>query len=207
MRVVVVGAYGLIGSYVAARLLAGGHDLVGIGRDIVAARRRFPDLSWAKADLGSASVSEWVSLLDHADAVVNCAGALQDSPRDDLNAVHLEGVRKLAEACRIAGVAKFIHLSAAGVAPGGETAFNRTKLAVETALKNEPIDWIILRSGLVIAPAAYGGTALLRGLAGFPKLLFSQCQKCRYPFIGTHTRPVRGAPPRSRGLSGRPGLR
>jgi uncharacterized protein YbjT (DUF2867 family) len=30
------------------------------------------------------------------------------------------------------------------------------------------LEWTILRAGLVIAPAAYGGTALLRALAAFP---------------------------------------
>ena len=30
------------------------------------------------------------------------------------------------------------------------------------------VDWVILRPGLVLAPAVYGGTAMLRGLAGLP---------------------------------------
>jgi uncharacterized protein YbjT (DUF2867 family) len=40
MRIAVIGAYGLIGSYVAARLLADGHEVIGIGRDITTAARR-----------------------------------------------------------------------------------------------------------------------------------------------------------------------
>jgi uncharacterized protein YbjT (DUF2867 family) len=137
MRIVVVGAYGLIGTYIVSRLLADGHDLVGAGRDITASCRRVPDVFWARADLGSTSVEEWALLLRQADAVVNCAGALQDSPRDDLRAVHVNGVRKLAEACRVAGVSRFVHMSAAGVAEDRATAFNRTKFAAEAALKTE----------------------------------------------------------------------
>jgi nucleoside-diphosphate-sugar epimerase len=30
------------------------------------------------------------------------------------------------------------------------------------------LDWVILRPGFVVAPNAYGGSALVRGLAGFP---------------------------------------
>jgi uncharacterized protein YbjT (DUF2867 family) len=37
MRVVVVGAYGLLGGYVTARLLRDGHQVVGVGRDTRAA--------------------------------------------------------------------------------------------------------------------------------------------------------------------------
>lgn len=168
MRIAVIGAYGLIGSYVSARLAADGHEVVGVGRDIEAARRRFPALDWKRADLARASVEDWTALLAGVEAVVNCAGALQDSPRDDLRAVHVEGVARLAQACERIGVRRFVHISAAGVGPDRATAFNATKLEAETLLAQSPLDWIILRPGLVFAPAAYGGTALLRGLAGFP---------------------------------------
>ncbi|UAL09642.1 NAD(P)H-binding protein [Caulobacter segnis] len=168
MRVAVIGAYGLVGSYVSARLLADGHEVVGVGRDLVQARRRFPAIDWKQADLAATGVEAWTALLAGATAVINCAGALQDSPRDDLRAVHVEGVRRLADACRVLG-ARLVHISAAGVEAGGPTAFNTTKHEAEALLEDASgLDWIILRPGLVLAPAAYGGTALLRGLAGFP---------------------------------------
>ncbi len=167
MRVAVIGAYGLIGSYVSARLAADGHDVVGVGREIARARRRFPAIDWKQADLATATVEDWTALLAGAGAVVNCAGALQDSPRDDLRAVHVEGVLRLMAACETLG-ARLVHVSAAGVEAGKPTAFNATKHEAEVLLEVVEGDWIILRPGLVIAPAAYGGTALLRGLAGFP---------------------------------------
>lgn len=170
MRVAVIGAYGLIGSYVSARLLADGHEVVGVGRDLAQARRRFPGLDWKQADLATTSAEAWTVLLAGASAVVNCAGALQDCPRDDLRAVHVEGVRRLAGACQALG-ARLVHVSAAGVQPGKPTAFNTTKHEAEALLEaSTGLDWIVLRPGLVIAPAAYGGTALLRGLAGLPGL-------------------------------------
>jgi uncharacterized protein YbjT (DUF2867 family) len=168
MRIAIIGAYGLIGSYVSARLAADGHQVVGIGRDVEAARRRLPAVDWRRADLAIASVAEWTSLLAGVEAVVNCAGALQDSRRDNLEAVHVDGVGRLIEACGQAGVRRLVQISAAGVGPERTTAFNATKLRAETLLAQSALDWIILRPGLVFAPAAYGGTALLRGLAGFP---------------------------------------
>jgi uncharacterized protein YbjT (DUF2867 family) len=153
---------------VSARLATDGHEVVGIGRDIEAARRRLPALDWKRADLATASVEEWTGLLAGVEAVVNCAGALQDSPRDDLTAVHVDGVARLIEACGRAGVRRLVQISAAGVGPERTTAFNATKLRAEILLAQSALDWIILRPGLVFAPAAYGGTALLRGLAGFP---------------------------------------
>lgn len=169
MRVLVVGAYGLIGSYVVARLHADGHAVTGAGRDIDMAKRRFPFARWINADLGRLRMPEdWREHLSGIDAVVNCAGALQESSRDDLSAVHVDGPLALYQACATAGIRRVIHLSAASVGAGRATRFNDTKHLMEERLKSLDLEWIILRPGLVLAPAAYGGTALLRGLAAFP---------------------------------------
>jgi uncharacterized protein YbjT (DUF2867 family) len=170
MRVLILGAYGLLGGYVTARLIEDGHDVIGVGRDVIAARRRFPGARWATAELGRTSIAEWTGRLDGVEAVVNCAGALQDSPRDDLQAVHVDGMWSLVKACSAAGVRRFVQISAAGV-ERGEGRFGRTKRDADEALATSDLDWIILRPGLVLAPAAYGGSALLRGLAAFPGLI------------------------------------
>jgi uncharacterized protein YbjT (DUF2867 family) len=168
MRVLVIGGYGLIGSYVVARLHADGWDVVGLGRDTEAAARRLPYVNWAPANLSRMRTpSDWAPLLVGIDAVVNCAGALQDGPRDNLRAVHLDAPAALFKACVSSQVRRVVHISALGIA-ASSTMFGSTKQAAEVVLKGLDLDWIILRPGLVIAPAAYGGTALLRGLAGFP---------------------------------------
>jgi uncharacterized protein YbjT (DUF2867 family) len=172
MRILVLGANGLIGSAVAARLDEAGHAVVGVGRDLDMARRRFPHEAWIAADLRRMlAPADWAPHLAGIDAVVNCAGALQDSSRDDTRAVHLDSPLALYRACEAAGVRRIVHVSAAGVAGDRATAFSATKFAMEEALKTLDLDWLILRPGLVIAPAAYGGTSLLRGLAGFPVLV------------------------------------
>jgi uncharacterized protein YbjT (DUF2867 family) len=167
MRILVVGAYGLIGGYVTARLLAEGHEVTGVGRDLAAARRRFPEVRWVRADLRRTDASGWTAALEGADAVVNCAGALQDGPRDDVAAVHVTATRTLAEACARAGVRRLVMISAVGI-DRTDTAFGRAKLAAEAVLKTSGLEWIVLRPGLVLAPAAYGGSGLLRALAALP---------------------------------------
>ncbi|HEY4031607.1 MAG TPA: SDR family oxidoreductase [Caulobacteraceae bacterium] len=167
MRILVVGAYGLIGSYVTARLLADGHELLAAGRDIRKAQRRWPQARWIRADLARMTAADWRTHLDGVDAVVNCAGALQDGPSDHLVAVHLSGVLQLAEACRSSGVRRFIQLSALGV-ERAKGAFAETKHAADDGLMATGLDWVVIRPGLVLAPAAYGGSALLRGLAALP---------------------------------------
>ena len=167
MRIVVLGASGLIGAEVCAHLLACGHQVTGVARHIDRAIRRTPQVRWLKIDLATATAADWASPLTDADAVINCAGALQDGPADSLAGVHLEGLTRLAQACQAAGVRRFIQISAASVetAPG---AFSRTKADGDAALAATDLDWVILRPGLVLASAAYGGSALLRALAAFP---------------------------------------
>lgn len=168
-RILVVGAYGLIGAYVLARLQARRIDVVAFGRDIEAAARRFPFAQWIAGDMAAMMKPEdWQQAIAGVDAVVNCAGALQDGPRDHLDAVHVEGTLALYKACVAASVKRVVHVSVAGIEAGRPTAFSRTKLAAEEGLKALDLDWVILRPGFVLAPTAHGGSALLRGLAAFP---------------------------------------
>jgi uncharacterized protein YbjT (DUF2867 family) len=169
MRVLVTGAYGLIGSAVLARVKRDGHEVVGAGRSVEEARRRFPDVRWIEADFARlTSPPAWLPLLTGVDAVVNCVGVLQDGARDDLQRVHVEGTGALFDACREARVRRIVHISALGVASDGPTAFSRTKAAADAHLTQFDLDWVILRPGLVLAPVAYGGTAMLRALASVP---------------------------------------
>ena len=169
MRVIVTGAYGLIGSACLTRLHAAGHEVIGAGRSIGAARRRFGFAQWIEADFTRLrDGAAWQPLLKNIDAVVNCVGVLQDSARDDVERVQLEGAVALFEGCARAGVGRVVYVSAIGAEVGGPTAFSRTKASAEAHLKTLDLDWAILRPALVLSPAVYGGSAILRGIAGFP---------------------------------------
>jgi len=167
MRVLVLGGYGLIGRYVVAALAAAGHEVIGAGRDVRAAKRQYQFARWERADLARFEERDWAPLFADVHAVVNCAGALQDSLMDKLEAVHVSGLQVLARAANAAGVERFVHISAVGVS-SSPSGFGRTKHAGEGVVMANAPGWAILRPGLVLAPAAYGGSALLRGLAGAP---------------------------------------
>lgn len=168
MRVLVLGAYGLIGAHVVRALLAANHAVTGLGRDMALAKRRLPRLPWHNVDIVNMRRPEqWRVHLENMDAVVNCAGALQEGARDHVVAVQSQAMRALFEACAAAGV-RVVQISAVGVSPQAATRFMRTKAEADAFLAAGDLDWTILRPGLVIAPSAYGATALLRALAAFP---------------------------------------
>lgn len=169
MKILVLGGYGLIGDAVIGRLLRDGHHVAGLGRDILDAQRRRPAVRWIAADMSKLLAAEdWLPVVAGMDAVVNAAGALQDGPRDRLDAVHRGSVVALVAACEQAGVRRFVQISAIGADPASANPFFSTKAEGDKAVTSSSLEWTILRPGLVIAPAAYGGTALLRALAAFP---------------------------------------
>lgn len=177
MRVLVLGGYGLIGSAVLNRLIEAGHTVVALGRSTAEPRRRFPEVAWIEQDLVTLHEAQaWRPILVGCDAIVNCAGALQDSPRDDVRAVQAVSMQALFVACADAGIRTIVQISAAGASPNAATIFMRSKAEADAALTGLDLDWTIFRPGLVLAPIAYGGTALLRALASVPLVL---------PLLGT----------------------
>jgi uncharacterized protein YbjT (DUF2867 family) len=168
MRVLVLGAYGLIGAGITRHLRAAGFETEGLGRNEQTARRVFPQLGWIIRDMASMrALGDWIPVIDGFDAVVNCAGALQDGPRDSLQAIHSDAVAASPWLARTreCGLCKSrrpaFRLDAT-------TMFFRSKAQGDAAIRAAGGDFTILRPGLVIAPTAYGGTALLRMLAAFP---------------------------------------
>lgn len=169
MRILVLGGYGFIGSEVARALHAAGHDIVGLGRDVAFGRRLLPMIDWIGADLADlTTLDAWAPHLAGIEAVVNASGALQDGARDNVVTTQRSAIEALIAACEAQSVRHFVQISAPGAAPDAKTAFLRTKGSADQALMHSNLDWTLLKPGLVIGPNAYGGTALLRMLAGLP---------------------------------------
>ena len=165
------GATGLIGRAVLASLHGEGHAVVAVARNADAAARLPEAAACIGLDIAKAtSPTDWLPHLVGINALVNCAGVLQDSPRNSTAGVHAEGAAALFAACEQAGVRRVVQISALGVDRGAATAFARTKLAGDKALMARNLDWAILRPSVVVGRQAYGGSALFRGLAALPIL-------------------------------------
>lgn len=166
-KALILGGYGLIGAACLRALRDAGVQVVGLGRSATAAARVDPDGDWLFADMARMTVADWQDALAGVDVVVNAAGALQDSGRDDLAGVHATAPERLVTALQGSGV-RVIQISAVGVSAQADTAFYRTKACGDAAVRGYDGPWVILRPGLVLASAAYGGTALLRAAAALP---------------------------------------
>jgi uncharacterized protein YbjT (DUF2867 family) len=164
MRILLVGGTGLIGSAIRARLSAEGHECLLVSRHPTA----MPDPHHITLDMArTTEVSRWKGILAGVDAVINAAGALQGQ---DMQGVHVAGSAALYAACESADVRRVILFSAIGTNRDTRSDFSRTKQEGEAALMARDLDWVVLRPSVVVGRPAYGGSALLRGLAALPVL-------------------------------------
>jgi uncharacterized protein YbjT (DUF2867 family) len=168
-KILVLGASGLIGRFVTDDLRIRGFDVIGIARRYAASQKATAsDLEMPVMSMDTAALAQLIR--DHGiDLVVNCLGVLQDGPGSDTSAVHRDFVERLLRAIRASGRAiRLVQVSIPGAADEDRTAFSQTKREAERLIAVFGIPCAILRPGFVIAPSAYGGSALLRALAAFP---------------------------------------
>jgi uncharacterized protein YbjT (DUF2867 family) len=169
VRVLLLGAYGFIGSAIANELIARGHEVTGLGRDVVYGRRILPKLNWVQADLGRMAAAEaWEPTLPGVDAVINASGLLQSGEGGTVEAVQLDAIRALAQACEVAGISRLVQISAAGADPRASMDFMKTKAEADALIDASPVASLIIRPGLVIGRNSFGGTEMIRMAAALP---------------------------------------
>jgi len=76
--------------------------------------------------------------------VVNCAGALQDGPADDLEAVHSRAMRALALACQSQNI-PITQISAVGANADADTVFLASKSRGDDAIRELTQTYEILK--------------------------------------------------------------
>jgi uncharacterized protein YbjT (DUF2867 family) len=139
-RILVLGASGLIGRFVTDDLRLRGFHVTGIARHFAAAQKATAfDLEMPVMSMDAAMLAQLIRSREIDVAV-------RDSGR----------------------AARLIHISIPGAANDDRTAFSVTKREAERLIAASGIPHAILRPGFVVAPSAYGGSALLRALAALP---------------------------------------
>jgi uncharacterized protein YbjT (DUF2867 family) len=105
-----------------------------------------------------------------ADAVVFAAGAGPGSGAERKLTMDRDGAVKLIEACREAGIGRYVMISAMGARPGiaGDDVFQvylRAKFEADEALRQSGLDYTVVRPGLLTDDSPTGQIALGEKLA------------------------------------------
>tara|TARA_R110000787_G_scaffold239367_9_gene345677 strand:- start:11262 stop:12584 length:1323 start_codon:yes stop_codon:yes gene_type:complete len=182
--IAILGASGLIGHAIAVWLRRHGYRVIGIARKFTSSQRAALGSETLECPIVAATTDELSGVLADADIVVNCIGVLQDGPRGSTAEVHEAFVSRILSVMKTRSEPNlYIHISVPGRPADDRTAFSQSKRSAEQLIAASPVPYVILRPGFVMAPVAYGGSALFRALATLPVTLPDA--DARQPFAAT----------------------
>lgn len=163
MRIAIAGAHGQIARFLTRRLVANGHEVVGLIRDPQQASDLTEDGSHpAVISLEEATVQEVATVIQDCDAVVFAAGGGPTSGRARKWSVDLAGAILLADAAEAAGVRRYVMVSSMGagtpekVDPGVFQVYLYAKGGADADLRTRDLDWTIVRPGRLTDDAPTG---------------------------------------------------
>lgn len=153
--VTILGGSGFVGRYIARRMAKEGW------RVRVATRR--PNENLFVRTYGAVGQVEPVlcnirneasirAAVAGADAVINCAGIMAQTGKNNFAAVQTEGPGLVARAAADAGVAQLVHISALGADAGSDSDYARSKGEGEAAVLAAFPAAVILRPSVVFGP-------------------------------------------------------
>ena len=146
--VTLIGGGGFIGRYVAQALLQAGARVRVAQRDPRQAFFLKPLGGLGQTLFAAADVTRPDTIaraIEHADGVVNLVGSFAG----DLQRIHVDGARAVAEAASRMGVGALVHVSAIGAAAKSASNYARTKGEAEAAVSAAFADATILRPSTV----------------------------------------------------------
>jgi len=157
--ILVTGAGGFVGSHILPALVDAGHRVVGLVRTDLSGervRRRLEPAQLAAVEVRIGDVTR-PDTLPGAFAGVDAVLHLVAVPRDwdggqTLRLVNTEGTRNVVEAARTAGVRRFVHQGAMGVADDPELHYASSKARGEAIVAASGLDWTILKPSLLYGP-------------------------------------------------------
>lgn len=168
MRVVIAGAHGQVARHLARRLVAEGHQVVGLIRDAAQVADLEADgTEPVVIDLEAAETSELAEPMVNADALVFAAGAGPGSGAARKETVDYGAAVRCLTATQLSDVPRYVMVSAMGTddPPEDDQVFSvylRAKARADEAVMDSDRDWTIVRPGRLTDDAANGRVRLAR---------------------------------------------
>lgn len=153
--VTVFGGSGFLGRHLVRRLAQTGAIVRVATRDPVGAALLKPmgdvgQIVPVYADLTNRSQID--AAVAGAGTVINLVGILFERGRATFDAIHTEGAGAVASAAAAAGVGQLVHISALGASADSPSAYARSKVAGEVAVREAFPTAVILRPSVIFGP-------------------------------------------------------
>ena len=149
MKVAITGGTGFVGGHLARRLIADGHDVVLISRNVAAEAelRGQSGVTLAPSDLSD--IEQLRAPFAGCDAVAHCAGINREIGSQTYQRIHIDGTRNVVEAARRAGVRRIALMSFLRARPDCGSPYHESKWAAEELVRHSGLDYTIVKAGMV----------------------------------------------------------
>lgn len=150
MKIAITGGTGFVGSHLATRALAEGHDVVLLSRT-ANQQRNAPDgsgrVTRVSADL--TDIDTLAAAFKGCEAVAHCAGINREIGSQTYRRVHVEATRNVVEAAKRAGVRRIALMSFLRARPDCGSPYHESKWAAEEIVRNSGLDFTVVKAGMV----------------------------------------------------------
>jgi NADH dehydrogenase len=153
--ILITGASGFLGRHLVKRARAQGRAV----RALV--RRPTPDLDLPADSIYQGDVTDPSTLagaVAGVEAVIHAAATTSETAPDEAlsRKTNVEGTRNLIEACRAAGVTRWVQISSLSANPANTSVYGRTKFAADEEVRRSGLRWTILQPGTIYGPGGRG---------------------------------------------------
>ena len=147
MKIFITGGTGFVGSCVVAELQNRGHELVALVR-------RMGSLHGTSEIVGDVTrpLTFPPEKIEGCQAALHLVGLIREFPKKGITfqGVHVEGTKNVLEACRRAGIPRFLHMSAIGEGHRSGAFYQRTKAEAENLVRASSMRWTIFRPSTIL---------------------------------------------------------
>ncbi len=146
----ITGATGFVGRHICRAALERGWRIRALVRDTAEARKVLPTtgVDWLVGDANDPAALR--DLVADTGAVIHLIGIRREvKPSITFRRMHVDTTRRIVEACRDAGVRRYLHMSALGTRPNAASAYHKTKWEAEQIVRRSSLDWTIFRPSLI----------------------------------------------------------
>lgn len=153
MAVLVTGASGFVGRHIVGGLLAAGHKVRGLVRQLPVRKYRHEGVDYVRGVDVKDIVTLTPAMFEGIDAIIHLVGIIQENRKtgQTFERIHVDGTRNMVEEAKRAGFAgRFVYMSALGSERDAPSDYSRTKNTAERIAIGSDLSYTIFRPSLIL---------------------------------------------------------